>query len=78
MGNLRDMGYIINYKQALSNQKTGLFSWRALSIVAYLRFTGFPLEIPVLVAFGINGQNKITYEWAFYDSSQLPANSPYK
>ena len=42
--NLRNMGHSINYKQALSNQKTRMFSWRALSIVAYLRFTRFPLE----------------------------------
>ena len=40
--------------------------------------SGDVVEIPVFVAFGINGQNKITYEWAFYDSSQLPADSPYK
>ena len=40
--------------------------------------SGDVVEIPVSVAFGINGQNKITYEWAFYDSSQLPANSPCK
>jgi hypothetical protein len=40
--------------------------------------TGEIVEVPVFVAFGINRQNKITYEWAFYDSALLPKASPYK
>ena len=39
--------------------------------------SGEVVEVPVFVAFGINRQNKITYEWAFYDSALLPKASPY-
>jgi hypothetical protein len=34
--------------------------------------------IPVFLSLGINKENKIWYEWAFYDTSLLPQASPYR
>ena len=40
--------------------------------------TGEIVHVAVFVAFGINKQGKLGYEWAIYDTSGLPDQAPYK
>ena len=39
---------------------------------------GEKVELAVFVAFGINKEGKIGYEWAFFDTAAMPEQAPYK
>jgi len=39
--------------------------------------SGGKIKTPVFVSYGINDDGKVYYEWAFFDTSKLPKNTPY-